>query len=110
MRMRSMRVAAVVSMLLLAACGSSGNAALNRSFTYGTPQAPSSSEQSAASSAQSTLSDTTSFSGSADANKGLQIVAFADAFAAAVLGDAAVPGARPPDSDINRAVRTATTD
>ncbi len=82
-------VSAAVCAALLAACGgSSGNAALSKTFTYGAATAPNSNESAAASSAQSNLSTTTSFSSSPSANNGYAIVGFADAMAGLALGTA----------------------
>lgn len=73
---------------LLAGCGSSGNAALSKTFSYGAPQAPTASEQSAATSAQGSLSDAATFSAAPDGTKGVSVVAFVDQLASAVLGAA----------------------
>src|SRR5438105_603883 len=55
------KVAAALATLALAACGGgAGNAALSKTFNYGAPQAPSTAEQTAASSAQSTTVSSTS--------------------------------------------------
>lgn len=84
-----MKKAILTSMAVLAACGGSGsNAALSRSFNYGTPQAPDSSQQAAASSAQSSLSEAASFSTSPNATAGAVVIGFADGLAALALGDA----------------------
>src|SRR5258705_4755133 len=62
------RISAAALLALLAACGgSSGNAALSKSFTYGAASAPNSQESAAASTAQTNLSSTRSFSTQADA-------------------------------------------
>ena len=79
---------------LCAACGSNGNAALSKQFNYGAATAPSSGETSAASGAQTNLSNTKSFSTQADPTKGFAIVAFADSLASAALGSASIPGLR----------------
>jgi hypothetical protein len=101
------RISAAALLALLAACGGSGNAALSKSFTYGAATAPTSQESSAASTAQSNLSSTRSFSTQADATKGLAIVEFADSIAAAALGSAAIPGLRS-GTDISQPLREAT--
>ncbi len=98
------------SLALLAACGgSSGNAALSKSFNYGAPQAPSQAEQSAATSAQSSLQGTASFSTAPDSTKGLAIISMADTLANASLGGASF-GVRAPDShEVASAIRQAST-
>src|SRR5437660_1221292 len=109
MKITSTHIAAAACIALVAACGGNGgNAALSKSFNYGAAQAPSTSEQSAAGSAQASLSDTTAFSAAPDASKGLSVIAFADLVAAGALGGAAVPGLR--DTDFSLATREATTD
>src|SRR5438045_8891759 len=85
-KMKLARIPASASLLLLAACGSDGNAALSKQFNYGSPQSPTSSEQTAISSAESTVSDTAAFNSSADATKGATIVTLADDLASAALG------------------------
>ena len=98
-----------LSCVVLAGCGGSGgNAALSKTFTYGSAQAPSSSENAAASSAQSNLSGSADFASSPDATKGLAIALFADSLSASMMGDASVPG-RPRDSDVQRFAQRAAT-
>ncbi|HEY6909341.1 MAG TPA: hypothetical protein VI356_08230 [Myxococcales bacterium] len=80
---------------LLAGCGSSGNAALSKTFSYGAPQAPSAAEQAAATSAQSSLSDAAAFSAAPDGTRGSSVVAFVDQLASAALGAAPVGIAAP---------------
>jgi hypothetical protein len=80
---------------LLAGCGSSGSAALSKNFNYGAPQAPSATEQAAATSAQGSLSDAAAFSASPDGTKGSSVVAFVDQLASAALGAAPVGMAAP---------------
>ena len=108
----SMKLSSAAALAVLAGCGgSSGNAALSKSFNYTAATAPTTSESAAASSAQGNLAQTTGFSTAPDATKGASIIGFADALAAAALGSAAIPGGRGPSSDdINRAVRSATAD
>ena len=106
-----MKLVAAASLGLLAACGGSGsNAALSRPFTYSAPAAPSASESTAATAAQSNLHDTTSFGSAPDATKGAEVIGFADSLAALALGGAAIPGRGPSADDITRAVRSATAD
>ena len=93
---------------LTAGCGgNSGNAALSKSFSYGSATTPSSTESAAASGAQTNLSNTKSFSAQADATKGFAIIEFADALAAGALGVAAIPGLRS-STDISQPLREAT--
>jgi hypothetical protein len=96
------------ALAFLAGCGSSGNAALSKSFSYGAAQAPSASEQMAANSAQASVSDTASFSAGADAVRGAAIGALAESLAAAAFGSTAFGVAHPSGSEISRALRTAT--
>lgn len=86
----------IAALALLAACGGGGgNAALSKTFNYGASQAPSTSEQSAANSAQASLSDATAFSATPDATKGSSVVVFADVLAAGVLGDTGIAAQAP---------------
>jgi hypothetical protein len=86
----------VAALALLAACGGGGgNAALSKTFNYGASQAPSTAEQSAATSAQASLSDATSFSATPDATKGSSVVVFADVMAAAALGGTGIAAQAP---------------
>jgi len=73
---------------LLAACGggSGTNAALSHNFNYGAPMAPTTSEQTAASSAQTSLSTTASFNSSANANTGASVIGFAASLDSLVFG------------------------
>src|SRR5258708_38706560 len=82
---RLLNAVPVRSLAVLAACGGgSGNAALSRSFDYGTSQAPSTGEQSAAASAQTSLSQTASFSSAPDGSKGQAIIGFSEVIGAAL--------------------------
>jgi hypothetical protein len=85
----------LLGLLLCAACGSSGNAALSKNFTYGAPQAPTSTESAAAASAQTSLGDAASFSSSASIDKGVAVFGFADALASAALGDSGLGAVAP---------------
>ena len=108
MQLNSMNGLSSIAILLLAACGGSGsNAALTKTFNYGAPQAPSASEQSAASSAQSGLSDTAGFSASPDAAKGAAIVVFADTLAALALGSASPSLPHPTGPELAQSIRNA---
>ena len=108
--MKLARIPAAASLLLLAACGSDGNAALSKQFNYGSPQSPTSSEQTAISSAESTVSDTAAFNSSADATKGATIVTLADDLASAALGASGF-GIDPPSRAVtSRALRSASLD
>jgi hypothetical protein len=80
---------------LLAACGNDGNPALSKSFNYGAPQQPSTAEQSAGNSAQSSVTTTASFSSSPTADNGASIAAAALDIAGSALGDAAIGMANP---------------
>jgi hypothetical protein len=104
------RTAAVAS-LLLASCGGGGNAALSKNFNYGAPQAPTIAEQSAATSAQGTVSSTSSFGSSPDATKATSIVGLADDLAASAFGSTALgaAGLTPDDPHLRRALSTAVT-
>src|SRR5260370_1970929 len=89
---RILNVVSICSLAVLAACGgSSGNAALSRSFNYGASQAPSTSEQSAASSAQTSLSQTASFSSAPDGTKGQPIIGFSEVIGAALGSNGRIP-------------------
>jgi hypothetical protein len=85
-------ITAAASAALLAACGGNGtNAAESRTFTYGAAQAPTSNESNAAATAQTSLSDTATFSSSPDATRGIEIVGFASALASLAFGNNVVP-------------------
>jgi hypothetical protein len=103
---------AAACVALLAGCGSSsGNAALSKSFSYGAPQAPSASEQAAASSAQASLSDATAFASAPDGTKGAAVASFVDELAAAALGSSPLGIAAPAPATRTRLVtRAATSD
>src|SRR5689334_13759692 len=59
-------VAAFSSLVLVSCGGGGGNAAISKSFNYGAPQAPSSTELAAASSAKSSVTASSSFGSSPD--------------------------------------------
>jgi hypothetical protein len=106
---RILNVVSVCSLAVLAACGgSSGNAALSRSFNYGTSQAPSTSEQSAASSAQTSLSQTASFSSAPDGTKGQAIIGLSEVIGAA-LGSNGVIAMQPQYTGAGTALSLAAT-
>jgi hypothetical protein len=100
--------AAVVS--LLAACGGSNSSgsALTKQFNYGANQAPSSSEQSAGATAQTSFSTTATLSTTPSADNGLAIVAMSDTLASAALGASAF-GDLPSHPEMARAVQQAAT-
>ena len=100
---------AFVSVLLVSCGGGGGNAALSKTFTYGAAQAPTSSEQIAASSAKSSVTASSSFGSSPDATKATTIVSLADDLAASALGDVAVAIGMPQNPQLSRAIRTAAT-
>lgn len=95
--------------LLLASCGGGGgNAALSKTFNYGAMTAPSPAEQTAATSAQGTVSSTSSFGTSPDATKATSIVGLADDMAASALGSTPIAmGGFTQDPALSRAMRTA---
>jgi hypothetical protein len=87
--MKKAFVALFVCSSLVSACGSNhsgSTAALDKTFNYGAPQAPSATEQTAVTTAQTTLSQTTTFTGKPDASTALLIVSFAETLAATALG------------------------
>lgn len=102
-------VAAFSSLVLVSCGGGGGNAAISKSFNYGAPQAPSSTELAAASSAKSSVTASSSFGSSPDATKATSIVSLADDLAASALGGATVLAGVPQDPGLRRAVRTAAT-
>src|SRR5260370_29554315 len=100
-------ISAALCAALFAACGgSSGNAALSKTFTYGAAVAPTTSEQTAASSAQDGLSSTTSFSSTPDVNKGAAIVGFAETISTIAFGSSGF-GVAPRGTDLRGALRAA---
>ena len=84
------KTAAAVASVMLVSCGGGGNAAISKNFNYAASQAPTASEQAAATSAQGTVSSTSSFSSSPDATKATAIVGLADDLAASALGGAPI--------------------
>src|ERR1700694_5871708 len=107
MKTNGLKLSAAASIVLAACGGSSGNAALSKSFNYGAPTAPTASETAAASTATSNLADTKTFSATPDAAKGAAIVAFADSLAILALGGPAIPVRGPSSSEIQGAMRNA---
>jgi hypothetical protein len=102
------RIVSAAFVAMLAACGgSSGNAALSRSFTYGSAQPPSAAESSAAKSAQTNLSAAATFSSAPDKDKGLAIFEFATVLADGALGTGSFGVAPPRGDDITRGLRGA---
>jgi hypothetical protein len=107
MRTNGIKLSAAVSIALAAACGGTGNAALSKSFKYGPPTAPTSSETIAANSAQGNLADTKTFGASPTAAKGAVIVAFADSLALLALGSSGIAMQGPSSPEIQGALRNA---
>lgn len=104
------KAAVALASLVLASCGGGGgNAALSKTFSYGAAQAPTSSEQVAASSAKSSVTASQSFGSSPDATKATTIVSLADDLAASALGAVAVATGFPQNPQLSRALRTAAT-
>ena len=101
------KIVPAVCAALLAACGSSGNAALSKTFNYAPPQPASTSEQAAGSSAQATVADTAAFSGAPDAARGVEIAGLALSLASEALGDATFGMA--PSGAVHRALTRAAT-
>src|SRR5690349_12488270 len=92
------KATAALASLALAACGGgAGNAALSKTFNYGAPQAPTATEQSAASSAQSTVTSTSTFGTSPDATTASSIVSMADDLAASAIGSTPVAWGQDPN-------------
>jgi hypothetical protein len=106
------KTAAAVAFLALVSCGGGGNAALSKNFNYGAPQAPSTAEQSAATSAQGTVSTSSSFGSSPSGTAASSIVGMADQLATSAFGGAALgaAGLTQEDPHLRRALRTAVTD
>ena len=102
-----MATAALASLVLAACGGGGGNAALSKTFNYGAPQAPTAAEQSAATSAQSTVSGTSTFGSSPDATTASSIVSMADDLAASAIGS--TPVAWGQDPNLTHAIRKAAT-
>src|SRR5205085_2928018 len=97
-RGHTMKKALIAIVTLVSACGGSGNgsastAALDKTFTYGAPQAPTASEQSAAVSAQSSVSQASSFAASPNAASASAIISIAEELSFEALGTTPV-GAR----------------
>jgi hypothetical protein len=106
-----LKAAAAIASLALASCGGGGggNAAIGTVFNYGPPQAPSAAEQDAASSAEGSVTASSSFGTAPSASNGTTIIAIADDLAASALGSAAVPAAVAQDPRLRSALRTAAT-
>lgn len=105
------KAAVAFSSLVLAACGGGGgNAALSKSFNYGAPSAPTAAEQTAATSAQGTMTATSSFGTSPDATKASSIVGLADDLAASAIGSSAIAASGwAQDPRVSHMIRTAAT-
>ena len=93
--------------MFLAACGGGGNAALSRNFAYGSAQTPTSSDQTAASTATTNLSAASSFSSSPSATSGASVVDFAMVLGSLAFGSSGVPVRLPGDVTISSALRSA---
>ena len=77
----------VLGLVLLAACGGSGgNAAVSKTFSYGAPQAPTSTESTAATSAQSSLSAAANFNTTASVSNAGAVIDFASTVVDGALG------------------------
>jgi len=104
------KITAAALSLALASCGGGGNAALSKNFNYGAAQAPTSSEQLAASSAQGAVSSSASFGSAPDSSTASAIVGLADELASSALGGSALAAAGVPDRpQLRGALRTAVT-
>jgi hypothetical protein len=102
------KVAATLASLALAACGGGGgNAALSKTFTYGAPQAPSTAEQTAASSAQTTVTSSGNFGTAPDATTAASIVSLADDLASSAMGGTVAAAGITPDPRLTHALRSA---
>src|SRR5207253_2866619 len=86
-------VAAVASLMLASCGGGGGNAAISKNFTYGAPQAPTTAEQTAATSAQGTVSTTAGFGGTPSSASASVIIGMADDLASSALGSSAIGSA-----------------
>lgn len=96
------------SLVLVSCGGGGGNAAVSKTFNYGAPQAPSTSEQAAASSAKTSVTASSGFGSSPDASKATAIVSLADDLAATALGGVVLAN-MPQDPRVRRALSTAAT-
>ena len=107
---RVRQITAAVASLALASCGGGGNAALSKNFNYGAAQAPTSSEQLAATSAQGAVSSSSTFGSAPDSVTASAIVGLADQLASSALGGSALAAARvPAQPHLENALRTAVT-
>lgn len=100
---------AFASLVLVSCGGGGGNAAVSKTFNYGAAQAPTSSEQAAATSAKTSVTASSSFGTSPDASKATTIVSLADDLAASALGGVAVVASVSQDPRLRSAMRTAAT-
>jgi len=104
------KIVAAVACFSLASCGGGGNAALSRTFNYGAAQAPSSSEQLAAASAQSAVSSSSTFGTAPDSTSASTIVGLADDLAVSAFGGSVLASAGVPEQpQLRNALRTAVT-
>ncbi len=106
----ALKAAVVFASLAIVSCGGGGgNAAISKTFNYGTAQAPSTSEQTAAVSAKSSVTASSSFGSSPDGTKATTIASLADDLAASALGSVAVATGVPQNPQLRQAMRTAAT-
>jgi hypothetical protein len=98
----------ICGIALLAACGggSGGNAAVSKTFNYGAAQPPTASEQAAALSAESAVSDTTAFGSAPDGAKAVAIFGMASDLAASMLGGVFILGRSDPGASSRQALRS----
>jgi hypothetical protein len=104
------KAAVVFASLALVSCGGGGgNAAVSKTFNYGAAQAPTTSEQAAGSAAKTSVTASSGFGASPDANAATTIVSLADDLAASALGGVAVAAGVPENPRLRRALSTAAT-
>ena len=100
---------ALASVVLVSCGGGGGNAALSKTFSYGAAQAPTTAEQTAATSAKSSVTASSSFGATPDGTKATTIVSLADDLAASALGSVAVAAGVPQSAQLSHALRSAAT-
>jgi len=101
-------IAAAASLMLASCGGGGGNAAVSKNFTYGAPLAPTTAEQTAATSAQGAVSSTAGFGSGPTSASASVIAGMADDLASSALGASAIgsaPLAQVPQ--LRNAMRTA---
>ena len=104
--MKRLAFAAVIPVFAFA-CGGGGNAALEKNFNYGAPTSPTTSEQSAATSAQDGVTNAASFSSTPNATSASSVIAMADSVVADALGGTTVAFNAP--AGLRNALSTAAT-